>query len=126
MSILLVEDDEELARVRVIARRSAGNASRLTAGPIELDLLQRTATRSGRPVDLLPQEFRLIEYLVRNANRTVTRKMLLENVWGIHFDPHTSVVESHISRLRARLNRGFDADVIQTVRGVGYKLLAEN
>ncbi len=117
---------ELLARVRVIARRQANTAPRLTAGPIELDLLQRTAARSGRPIDLLPQEFRLIEYLVRNANRIVTRKMLLENVWGIHFDPHTSVVESHISRLRARLNRGFDADLIQTVRGIGYKLLAES
>ncbi len=117
---------ELLARVRVIARRSASSAARLTAGPIELDLLQRTAVRSGRTIELLPQEFRLLEYLVRNANRTVTRKMLLENVWGIHFDPHTSVVESHISRLRARLNGEFDVDVIQTVRGVGYKFLAEN
>jgi two-component system OmpR family response regulator len=75
---------------------------------------------------LLPQEFRLLEYLMRHANRVVTRKMLLENVWDIHFDPHTSVVESHISRLRARLNQGFENDAIQTVRGVGYKLLVSN
>jgi two-component system, OmpR family, response regulator len=116
---------ELLARVRVIVRRSASGASRLSAGSMELDLLQRRALRSGRPIELLPQEFRLLEYLMRNANRTVTRKMLLENVWGIHFDPHTSVVESHISRLRAKLNTGFEADAIQTVRGVGYKLLVE-
>jgi two-component system, OmpR family, response regulator len=68
----------------------------------------------------------MLEYLMRNANRAVTRKMLLENVWEIHFDPHTSVVESHISRLRARLNQGFALDAIQTVRGIGYKLLAPN
>jgi two-component system OmpR family response regulator len=116
---------ELLARVRVIARRSASGTPRLSAGSIELDLLQRQVLRSGRPVELLPQEFRLLEYLARNVNRTVTRKMLLENVWGIHFDPHTSVVESHISRLRAKLNTGFEVDAIQTVRGVGYKLIAD-
>jgi two-component system, OmpR family, response regulator len=118
--------DELLARVRVIIRRVSHNAPRLVAGAIELDLLQRTALRSGRPIELLPQEFRLLEYLMRNANSTVTRKMLLENVWGIHFDPHTSVVESHVSRLRARLNSGGDTDVIQTVRGFGYRLNVEN
>jgi two-component system, OmpR family, response regulator len=117
---------ELLARVRVVTRRSANHAPRLFAGSIELDLVQRTAARAGKPIDLLPQEFRLLEYLMRNANRAVTRKMLLENVWEIHFDPHTSVVESHISRLRARLNQGFALDAIQTVRGIGYKLLAPN
>ena len=117
---------ELLARVRVLARRSANSAPRLQAGSIELDLVQRVAVRAGRPIELLPQEFRLLEYLMRHANRVVTRKMLLENVWNIHFDPHTSVVESHISRLRARLNQGFENDAIQTVRGVGYKLLVSN
>jgi two-component system, OmpR family, response regulator len=117
---------ELLARIRVITRRSANAAPRLLVGSIELDLVDRTASRSGRRIELLPQEFRLLEYLMRNANRTVTRKMLLENVWDIHFDPHTSVVESHISRLRARLNEGFEVDAIQTVRGVGYKMLASN
>jgi two-component system OmpR family response regulator len=117
---------ELLARVRVLARRSANSAPRLQAGSIELDLVQRAAVRAGRPIELLPQEFRLLEYLMRHANRVVTRKMLLENVWDIHFDPHTSVVESHISRLRARLNQGFENDAIQTVRGVGYKLLVSN
>ncbi len=91
-----------------------------------MDLIERTVRRQGRPVELLPQEFLLLEYLLRNADRTVTRKMLLENVWGIHFDPNTSVVESHISRLRARLNAHGALDAIQTVRGTGYRLLASH
>jgi two-component system OmpR family response regulator len=117
---------ELLARVRVMARRAAPASSKICAGSIEMDLVQRTVKRRGRAVELVPQEFRLLEYLMRHANRTVTRKMLLENVWDIHFDPHTSVVESHISRLRARLNAGCDIDAIQTVRGTGYRLLAPN
>jgi two-component system OmpR family response regulator len=118
--------EELLARIRVMTRRQAPSAARLFAGYIEMDQVQRTVTRRGQPIELLPQEFRLLEYLVRNADRTVTRKMLLENVWDIHFDPHTSVVESHISRLRARLNANGDSDAIQTVRGTGYRLLAAN
>jgi len=118
---------ELLARVRVLARRPAAQEviTRLRAGDLEMDLLQRTLTRAGRAIDLLPQEFRLLEYLMRNANRVVTRAMLLENVWDIHFDPQTSVVESHISRLRAKLNQGAEVDPIQTIRGTGYKLLAQ-
>lgn len=115
--------EELLARVRVLTRRATSSAPRLQAGALELDLVQRTAVRSGRHIELLPQEFRLLEYLMRHADRVVTRKMLLEKVWGIHFDPHTSVVESHISRLRARLNQGFPHDCIQTVRGIGYRLM---
>lgn len=118
---------ELLARVRVLARRPANAneaAIRLTLGSIELDLLKRTVVRDGKPVDLLPQEFRLLEYFARNPDRTLTKRMLLEKVWGIHFDPQTSVVESHISRLRAKINQGFEGDVIQTVRGTGYKFLA--
>jgi two-component system, OmpR family, response regulator len=118
--------EELLARVRVAARRSANAAPRLLAGSLEMDLVRRSVAREGRPIELLPQEFRLLEYLMRHANRVVTRKMLLENVWDIHFDPRTSVVESHISRLRSRLNHGFETDAIQTVRGIGYKLLAPN
>jgi two-component system OmpR family response regulator len=118
---------ELLARVRVLSRRPA-NANeptiRLGGGSIELDLLKRTVLRSGKSIDLLPQEFRLLEYFVRNPDRVLTRRMLLENVWGIHFDPQTSVVESHISRLRAKVNQGFEFDVIQTIRGTGYKFLA--
>ena len=117
---------ELLARVRAMTRRAAPPSSKISAGSIEMDLVQRTVKRRGQAVELLPQEFRLLEYLMRHANRTVTRKMLLESVWDIHFDPHTSVVESHISRLRARLNAGCDIDAIQTVRGTGYRLLAPN
>jgi two-component system OmpR family response regulator len=117
---------ELLARIRAMTRRQAPVSSRLFAGSIEMDLVQRTVTRRGHPIDLLPQEFRLLEYLLRNADRAVTRRMLLENVWDIHFDPHTSVVESHISRLRARLNAHGEMDAIQTVRGTGYRLLASN
>jgi len=120
---------ELLARVRVLSRRPANAIDapvRLTVGSIELDLLKRTVARAGTPVELLPQEFRLLEYFARNPDRVLTRRMLLENVWGIHFDPQTSVVESHISRLRAKLNHGFESDVIHTVRGAGYKFLAPN
>ena len=120
---------ELLARVRVLARRPANapqSATRLVCGSIEVDLLQRTVQRAGRAIELLPQEFRLLEYLMRNADRVLTRKMLLEHVWNVHFDPQTSVVESHISRLRAKLNHGFDGDAIHTIRGAGYKFVAPN
>ncbi|HEY3849743.1 MAG TPA: response regulator transcription factor [Steroidobacteraceae bacterium] len=118
---------ELLARVRAITRRSeGGQATKLVAGTLEMDLVQRSVRREGQLIELVPQEFRLLEYLMRNANRAVTRKMLLENVWDIHFDPHTNVVESHVSRLRSRLNEQFAVDPIQTVRGVGYRLLAEH
>ncbi|MDB6083409.1 MAG: two component transcriptional regulator [Gammaproteobacteria bacterium] len=117
---------ELLARIRVMTRRTAQSSLKLSAGGIEMDLLQRTVIRDGRLIELAPQEFRLLEYMMRNANRVVTRKMLLENVWDIHFDPHTSLVESHISRLRARLNSGFATDAIQTVRSIGYRLFAPN
>ena len=111
---------ELLARVRVLSRRPGNTqepSTRLSSGSIELDLLKRTVMRAGKNIELLPQEFRLLEYFVRNPDRVLTRRMLLENVWGIHFDPQTSVVESHISRLRSKVNHGFEFDVIQTVRG---------
>ena len=115
---------ELLARVRVLVRRvaSTDHKTQLHAGDIELDLLRRAARRAGRELTLMPQEFQLLEYLVRNANQVVTRKMLLQHVWNIHFDPQTSVVESNISRLRARLRDGGDGDPIQTIRNVGYML----
>jgi two-component system OmpR family response regulator len=117
---------ELLARIRAITRRSeSAQGSKLVAGTLEMDLVQRSVRREGELIELVPQEFKLLEYLMRNRNRAVTRKMLLENVWDIHFDPHTNVVESHVSRLRARLNDRFAADLIQTVRGVGYRLLAD-
>jgi two-component system OmpR family response regulator len=117
--------EELLARVRVMTRRPAPAASRLYAGSIEMDLVQRSVTRHGHLIELLPQEFRLLEYLLRNAGRVVTRTMLLENVWDLHFDPRTNIVETHLSRLRSKIDRGFGAELIHTVRGAGYILRAD-
>jgi two-component system OmpR family response regulator len=117
---------ELLARLRVLSRRAPASTApptTLKAGPLTMDLLARSVRRDGRDIELLPQEFALLEYFLRNPNKALTRKMLLENVWNIHFDPRTSVVESHISRLRARLNQGDESDPIQTIRGTGYKLV---
>jgi two-component system, OmpR family, response regulator len=112
---------ELIARLRALARRAAVPVpTRLQGADIELDLIRRTVTRGGWPIALLPQEFKLLEYLMRNAGSVVTRSMLLENVWDIHFDPQTSVVESHISRLRAKLCPGGQTEYIRTVRGSGY------
>jgi two-component system OmpR family response regulator len=116
---------ELLARVRALSRR-VETSSTLLVGSIEIDLLKRTVKRSGVSIDLVPQEFRLLEYLALHVNRAVTRKMLLEKVWDIHFDPHTNVVESQVSRLRSRLNEGFSTNAIETVRGVGYRLIEPN
>lgn len=117
---------ELLARVNALARRPPLNTVEtvLRVGDLEMDLLKRTATRAGRRVDLQPQEFKLLEYLMRHAGRVVTRTMLLENVWEFHFDPQTNVVETHISRLRGKVDRGFDPELIHTVRGSGYCLRA--
>jgi two-component system OmpR family response regulator len=89
-----------------------------------MELLKRTVVRRGTPIDLQPREFRLLEYLMRNVGRVVTRTMLLENVWEFHFDPKTNIVEAHISRLRAKIDRGQRVELIQTVRGAGYTLRA--
>ena len=115
---------ELLARVQALARRPplAEATSVLTVGDLKLDLVRHRATREGVRVDLLPREFRLLEYLMRHAGRVVTRTMLLEQVWDFHFDPKTSVVETHISRLRAKIDRPFDKPMIQTRRGAGYVL----
>jgi two-component system OmpR family response regulator len=115
---------ELLARVNALARRPplAEESTVLRVGDLELDRLKRTVTRSGKRIELQPQEFRLLEYLMRHAGNVVTRTMLLENVWDFHFDPRTSVVETHISRLRAKVDRDFDAELIRTVRGSGYSL----
>jgi two-component system OmpR family response regulator len=91
---------------------------------LEMDLLSRTVSRGGKPIDLLPREFRLLEYLMRHAEQIVTRAMLLENVWEVHFDPNTSVVETHVSRLRSKIDRANGVALIQTVRGIGYSLRA--
>ncbi|MBI4207817.1 MAG: winged helix-turn-helix domain-containing protein [Betaproteobacteria bacterium] len=112
------------ARVNALARRPpiAQEASVLRVGDLELNRLKRTVSRGGKRIELQPQEFRLLEYLMRNAGEVVTRTMLLENVWEFHFDPHTSVVETHISRLRAKVDRDFGEELIHTVRGAGYSL----
>ena len=118
---------ELLARVNAITRRhgDAGEPTRLRVTDLELDLIRRTASRGGKNIDLQPQEFRLLEFLMRNAGRVVTRAMLLENVWDLHFDPRTNIVETHLSRLRSKVDRGFGSELIHTVRGTGYILRAD-
>ncbi len=113
---------ELLARINALARRPpiAPAVPVLKVADLELDRLQRTVTRGGRLIELQPQEFKLLEYLMRNAGQLVTRTMLLENVWDFHFDPRTSVVETHISRLRAKVDREFGVELIHTLRGSGY------
>jgi len=115
---------ELLARVNALARRPPTQDVRteLAVADLRLDLLKRTVTRAGRRIDLQPREFQLLEYLVRHAGRVVTKTMLLENVWQFHFDPKTNIVESHMSRLRGKVDRGHACDLIHTVRGAGYLL----
>lgn len=117
---------ELLARINALARRPpmAEVETTLRVADLEIDLLKRTVRRAGRRIDLQPQEYRLLEYLMRHAEQIVTRTMLLENVWDFHFDPQTSVVETHISRLRGKVDRGFAVELIHTVRGSGYCLRA--
>ena len=96
----------------------------LRIGDLEMDLLKRTVTRGGEAVDLQQKEFMLLEFLMRHAGHVVTRTMLLEGVWDYHFDPKTNIVETHISRLRAKVDRGRPVELIQTIRGSGYTLRA--
>lgn len=115
---------ELLARVNALARRPpmAEVEHMLHAGDLALDRLKRSVTRAGRRIDLQTQEFKLLEYLMLHAGEVVTRSMLLENVWSFHFDPGSNIIESHVSRLRGKIDRGFDRELIQTVRGAGYRL----
>jgi len=117
---------ELLARVNALARRlpMAAEETLLRVGDLEMNRLKRTVTRAGRRIELQSQEFKLLEFLMRNAGQIVTRTMLLENVWEFNFDPRTSVVETHISRLRAKVDRDFERELIRTVRGSGYCLSA--
>ncbi len=117
---------ELLARLNALARRPPVNTvqTSLRVGDVNLDLLKREVRRAGQPLDLQPQEFKLLEYLMRSDGRIVTKAMLLEHVWGFHFDPQTTVVETHMSRLRAKLDKGYDKAMIITQRGVGYRLVA--
>lgn len=115
---------ELAARINALGRRPAaqGETSVLVIGGIELDLHRRTITRDGRRVVLQPREFALLAELMRNPHRVMTRTMLLERVWDFDFDPKTNIVETHLSRLRSKLNAGFDDDAIETVRGAGYMI----
>jgi len=117
---------ELLARVNALSRRPpmADVEPVLKVGDLVLDRLQRTVARAGRRIELQPQEFKLLEYLMRHAGQVVTRTMLLENVWEFHFDPRTTVVETHISRLRGKVDRDFQGELIRTVRGAGYCIRA--
>lgn len=115
---------ELLARLNALARRPPTQDVRteLAVADLRVDLLRRAVTRAGRRIDLQPREFQLLEYLARHAGRVVTRTMLLENVWEFHFDPKTNIVESHMSRLRGKVDRGQASELIHTVRGAGYVL----
>ena len=117
---------ELLARIEGLGRRKADapQETKLRASDLEIDLLTRNVTRGGRPIPLQPREFKLLEYLVRNAGHIVTRTMLLENVWDYHFDPQTNVIDVHISRLRSKIDKGFEEPILQTVRGAGYMIRA--
>jgi two-component system OmpR family response regulator len=113
------------ARLDTLTRRGTGGSGepvRLRVDDLDLDLLKREAVRSGKTIELQPREFRLLEYLMRHAGRVVTRTMLLEAVWDYHFDPQTNVIDVHISRLRQKIDQGFPAPLLHTVRGAGYRL----
>lgn len=113
---------ELLARVEALTRRvtPGEQETRYVVGDMELDRLSHRVTRAGQPIILQPREFRLLEYLMKNAGQVVTRTMLLENVWDYHFDPQTNVIDVHVSRLRAKIDKSFEKPLLHTVRGAGY------
>jgi two-component system OmpR family response regulator len=115
---------ELLARVQALIRRASGAAepTRLSLGDLSMDLLTREVIRAEKKIELQPLEFSLLEYLMRNAGRVVSKIMIMEHVWDYNFDPQTNVVEVRVSRLRDKIDKGFDAKLIHTVRGVGYVL----
>ncbi len=116
---------ELLARIEVLSRRKLSGASEETiyrVGGLELDRLSHKLMRNGKEIVLQPREFRLLEYLMKHAGQVVTRTMLLENVWDYHFDPQTNVIDVHISRLRAKIDKGFEPQLLQTIRGAGYMI----
>ncbi len=116
---------ELLARVEALSRRkngATGVPTVLRIADLELDRLGHTLTRAGKEIPLQPREYRLLEYLMRHTGQVVTRTMLLENVWDYHFDPQTNVIDVHISRLRAKIDKGFDTPLLHTVRGAGYMI----
>lgn len=115
---------ELLARIQALLRRNRGASepTRLAAGDLSMNLISREVVRRGRRIDLQPLEFSLLEYLMRNAGKVVSKTMIMEHVWDYHFDPQTNVVESRIYHLREKIDKGFDTKLIHTVRGVGYVL----
>ncbi len=117
---------ELIARVEALARRRETGSVQTTlkVGDLEMDLIGRGVRRQGKEIDLQPREFQLLEFLMRHAGQSVTRTMLLEKVWEYHFDPQTNVIDVHISRLRSKIDKGFDHAMLQTVRGAGYRLEA--
>ena len=117
---------ELIARVSALSRRreTGSVATVLKVGDLEMDLIGRTVHRQGREIDLQPREFQLLEFMMRHAGQSVTRTMLLEKVWEYHFDPQTNVIDVHVSRLRSKIDKGFDRPMLQTVRGAGYRLEA--
>lgn len=118
---------ELVARLNALARRPPISevVTRMEVGDVVLDIRRRSVTRAGRDIHLQPREFSLLEVLMRNAGKVVTRTMFLEQVWGFHFDPQTNIVESHLSRLRARLRAGFSDDPIETIRNAGYRMRSD-
>lgn len=121
---------ELLARVHALIRRTAGNinqtdATTLCVADLTIDLLSRTAQRGAKKINLQPKEFALLEYLIRNENRIVSKTMIMERVWNYSFDPHTNVVEARVSKLREKVDKGFNCPLIHTVRGLGYILKNE-
>ncbi len=116
---------ELLARLEALIRRSSAE-TKLQVADLQMDLIARTVARAGQPIELLPRELQLLEYLMRHAGDVVTRSMLLEKVWDYQFDPQTNVIDVHISRLRHKIDKGFERPLLQTIRGVGYKLGLED
>src|SRR6185436_10528127 len=110
------------ARLRAVLRRGAARENVLRVADLELDTVTRIARRAGRRIDLKPKEYALLEYLLRNSGRPLTKTLIIEHVWDIHFDSVSNVVEVHVNSLRNKIDRGFPAPLIQTVRGVGYML----
>jgi len=115
---------ELLARLEALVRRSqhVEIQTALTVADLRIDLLSHKVARGGKPIQLQPREFKLLEFLMRHAGHVVTRTMLLENVWEHHFDPQTNVIDVHISRLRQKIDEGFGRPLLHTVRGIGYRL----
>lgn len=115
---------ELIARVEALSRRRETGSVQtlLRVGELEMDLIARTVHRQGKEIDLQPREFQLLEFMMRHAGQSVTRTMLLEKVWEYHFDPQTNVIDVHVSRLRSKIDKGFDRPMLQTVRGAGYRL----